>query len=498
MTKSGSFLKDVLKNLGFAVLAFIIGFPHLVLARYSIPGADDFSCANAVSIYRENHNAIASALAYTRDVYQSWQGTYTGEFIMGMEPSVRESYTALRVIMVISVILFVTALIFLVHTICTKALKMTSGQGWAVGLLSEFIVFNISLTGELFSWYTGAAVYTFPLIGMLLCLAFSIRSYFDGKLVYAILAGIFGVIGAGGSLQVVGFGCAAYLVALIAYMTGIKNIKANIKRILFLCLPFIFTVAGALVNTAAPGNFKRHDAMEAGGVFEVGMTFTSSWYNMITHIGYMLTAYLVPAVIAAAFLICVCSASKVAVTGKALAASACGAVFIAVVTIFPVILGYGTYDIDSYLSSSRIHYVFDMTITMLFVLLACVAGFYMKELLHRNNISVKEQALKTVLIAVVLVLMFSGEVFKNYQNGMNYKIMDDLKCNRLIVASEQMEALYEKVDAAEDGTDVVIEEPVLPGTVLYIPLYIDYPDYFANHEVANYYHVNSFSVHWIA
>lgn len=497
MNKTGSFLKDVLKNLGFAVLAFIIGYPHLVLARYSIPGADDFSCANAVSIYREHHNALASALAYTRDVYQSWQGTYTGELIMGLEPSVRESYTALRVIMVMSVILFVFSLIFLVHTICTKVFKMSSGQGWAVGLLSEFIVFNISLTGELFSWYTGAAVYTFPLIGMLLCLAFSIRSYFDGKLVYAILAGIFGVIGAGGSLQVVGFGCAAYLVAIICYVLGIKKIKNNIKRLLFLCLPFIFTVAGALVNTAAPGNFKRHDAMEAGGVFEVGMTFTSSWYNMITHIGGLLTAYMLPAVLAAAFLICICSVSKVAVSGKALAASAAGAVFIAVVTIFPVILGYGTYNIDAYLSSSRIHYVFDFVISMLFIVLACVAGFYIKDLLRRNDISVKEQAYKAVLIVVVFVLLFSGEVFKNYQNGMNYKIMDDLKCDRLIVASEQMEALYGKVDAAEDGTDVVIQEPVLPGTVLYIPLYIEYPDYFANHEVANYYHVNSFAVYWV-
>lgn len=496
MTKTGSFLKDVLKNLGFAVLAFIIGFPHLVLARYSIPGADDFSCANAVSIYRENHNALASALAYTRDVYQSWQGTYTGELIMGLEPSVRETYTPLRVIMVISVILFTSALIFLVHTVCTKVFKMSSGQGWAIGLLSEFIAFNISLTGELFSWYTGAAVYTFPLIGMLLCLAFSIRSYFDGKIVYAVLAGVFGVIGAGGSLQVVGFGCAAYLVAVICYLTGIKKLKANIKRVIFLCLPFVFTVAGALFNTAAPGNFKRHDAMEAGGVFEIGTTFTSSWYNMITHIGGLLTAYMLPAVLAAVFIICVCSVSKIPVSGKALAASAVGAVFIAVVTIFPVILGYGTYNIDAYLSSSRIIYVFDLVITMVFIVLACVAGFYIKDLLKRNNVDVKEQTYKVLLVLIVFVLLFSGEVFKNYQNGMNYKIMDDLKNDRMQIASMQMEGIYEKVDQAEDGTDLVLQEPVLPGTVLYIPLYIEYPDYFANLEVAHYYHVNTFSLYW--
>ena len=71
MGKSESKLKSLLKYAGYLVLAFIIGFPHLVLARYTIPGADDFSCANAVEIYRQNHNVFASALAYTRDVYQT-------------------------------------------------------------------------------------------------------------------------------------------------------------------------------------------------------------------------------------------------------------------------------------------------------------------------------------------------------------------------------------------------------------------------------------------
>ncbi len=64
------------------------------------------------------------------------------------------------------------------------------------------------------------------------------------------------------------------------------------------------------------------------------------------------------------------------------------------------------------------------------------------------------------------------------------------------IASRQMTEMYDKVAAAEDGSDVILTEPVLPGTVLYIPLYIDYPEYFANLEVANYYGVNSFSLYW--
>lgn len=495
MDKKGSFLKDVLKNIGFAVIAFIIGYPHFVLARYTIPGADDFSCANAVSVYRQSHNVLSSAFLYTRDVYQSWQGTYTGELIMGLEPSVRESFRGIRLIMIACVALFIIALIYLIHTVCTKFFNLSSGKAWAAALLAEFIAFNISLTGELFSWYTGAAVYTYPLVAMMFCLAFSIRSYFDRKLVYAILAGVFGVIGAGGSLEVVGFGCAAFLVLLVVYAIGIKNIKANIKRVLFLALPFVFTVAGALLNTAAPGNFKRHDAMEASGL-SVVPAFTSSWYNLITHVGGLLTAYLLPLVLLIVFLVCICSVSKTVVTGKMLTGAVVGTLFITLVTIFPVILGYGSYNIDAWASSSRIIYTFDLVISLSFIVLTACIAFYVRDLLKRNNINAREQAYKSIILVIGIVIMFSGQLIINYQNGMSMKIIDDLKNERMQIASRQMADMYARIDEAEDGTDVIMTEPVLPGTVLYIPLYIDYSEYFANLEVAHYYNVNSFSLYW--
>ena len=496
MSKTNSFFKSLLKNLGYAAIAFIVGFPHMVLASYAIPGADDFSCANAVSVYRENHNVLVSAIAYTRDVYQTWQGTYTGEMMMGLEPSVRESFTGIRVILVIGVILFIASLIGLFYTIGTKFLKLTSGQAWAVGILAEFIAFNISLTGELFSWYTGAAVYLFPLIAMFFCLTFSIRSYFDGKIYNAVLAALFGVIGAGGSLEVVGFGCATYLVLLIVYAIGIRNIKNNIKRVIFLVLPFVFTVAGALFSTMAPGNFARHDVMEEGGKLEMVPSFISSWYNFISHIGGLLTAYLLPVILALVFVICLCSVSKVAVSGKMLTGGVVGAVFIVVVTIFPVILGYGSFNIDAYLSGARIIYTFDLVIVLAAIVVVSLLAFYIKDLLKRNNVPVREQAVKSVVLIVTVLLLFSGEVVKNYNNGMSMKIIDDLKNERIQIASAQMTEMYKKIDDAEDGSDVVLNEPVLPGTVLYIPLYIDYPDYFANAEVADYYNVNSFVQTW--
>ena len=125
-----------------------------------------------------------------------------------------------------------------------------------------------------------------------------------------------------------------------------------------------------------------------------------------------------------------------------------------------------------------------------------MAALYVKDLLKRNNVSVREQGYKYMIVLIAIALLFSGEIIKNYQNGMNYKIMDDLKNERMQIAASQMADMYHKIDAEADGADVILVEPVLPGTVLYIPLYIDYPAYFANAEVANYYGVNSFSLYW--
>ena len=495
MSKTDSSIKPILNKLGVLLLAIIIAFPHMVMTRYAIPGADDYSCANAVAIYRENHNVLASALAYTRDVYQTWQGTYTGELIMGLEPSVRESFTGIRIILFISVVLFSLAVILLAYTVCKRFFSLSSGKSIAVALLAEFISFNISVTGELFSWYTGVAVYTYPLIAMLLCLSFSIMSYFDGKVVYAVLAAVFGIIGAGGSLEVVGFGCVAYLVLLVIYTMGIRNIKSNIKRLAFLYVPFILTVAGAVANTAAPGNFVRQQYMEnKANVFQALIT---SVLNYTTHVSGLLTAYVLPLILLVVFVICICSEAKVGVNAQRMVLSVIGAVVIPVVTIFPVIYGYGSYNIDAWVSSSRVIYVFDFVIALSLVFLTGVFAFFVKELLRRNNVNVKEQMYKYLAVVIAFVLLFSGNVISAYNNGMSAKINEDIKGETMSVVSDRFTDVYRQIEEAEDGSDVYIVMPDdLPHTELYVPLYIDYPDYFANQEVAKYYNVNSFTRLW--
>ena len=197
------------------------------------------------------------------------------------------------------------------------------------------------------------------------------------------------------------------------------------------------------------------------------------------------------------FIICICSESKVSVCANKLVLSILGAVIIPVVTIFPVIYGYGSYNIDAYISSSRVIYVFDFVICLALIELTSVFAFFMKDLLKRNNVNVKEQMYKYLVLIVAFVLLFSGNVIGSYNNGMTAKLCEDIKGETMHVVSDRFTDVYRQIEEAEDGSDVYIVMPDdLPQTQLYVPLYIDYPDYFANMEVAKYYNVNSFTRLW--
>jgi len=487
-------IKSRLNYLGYALLAFIIGYPHLKLTYYALPGADDFSCANAVEIYRQNHNALVSALLYTRDVYITWQGTYTGEIIMGLEPSVRESYTGLRIILALSVILFVISLIFLVYQFTRKFLDFTPTQAWIAALTAEFMAFNISETGELFTWYTGAAVYTFPLIGFLFCLPFSILSFSTSKIRYSVLAAIFGFIGAGGSLEVVGFGCAAYVVLLLMYAARIGIKKSNIKKILFLVYPFVITLIGAIITVAAPGNYVRHDLMEEEGTLNVIPSAFYSTVNLISHVCSLLSSYIIPYAFLLCFVLGALAACRTAIKGKHVLYAILALVFVGFTTCFPVLLGYDAYSLDGLSSVDRVLYTFDFVIALMCMPVGFVLGMYVRGVFKAHKLDTKNELLKSSIVIVALLLATSGTLINNFRNGMTMRIFNDLKNESVENVSVALDDIYKEV--ARGSGDVTVTRPPFPDTVLYIPAYIDNPDYFANVEVADYYDVDSFTMIW--
>ena len=487
--------ESALKNAGYLLLAVIIGLPHFLLSLFSVPGADDFSSLNAIAKLRESHNALVSALIYSYDNCMSWQGTYTGWFLMGIEPDVRDSFTGIRIVLFVGVALFIAAILFLVNTVCRVFFGFSSSRARAAALLTEFIVFNISVTGELFSWYTGASVYLFPLISMLLCLSFSIMSFHDRKPVYAVLSAVFGFIGSGGSLEVTGFCCISFLVLVTVYTFMTSGIKSRKKLLAFLYSPFLITVAGALMNALAPGNFKRHGMMgEADGSLNIVSSLMYSFINLISHEMFLIMNYLLPLILGLIFLLALYAPLKMRISGKAFAASAAAALIIPFVTCFPVLLGYSASNIDTISQSERVIYVFDLSIVLSIIFFDIIAAFYFRGILEGRGIKLPEILNRSLPVIAVIMILFSGTLLIKSGNGMSMRIIENLKNHEIQVATAQVKSIYDAAENADEGADVVLYEEILSGGVIYIPQYVHDPDYFANIEVARFYNIGSLEV----
>ncbi|MCQ2516456.1 MAG: hypothetical protein MJ094_06290 [Saccharofermentans sp.] len=474
------------------ILAVILGFPHFLMSCYSIPGADDFSCLNAVDIYRENHSYIVSAILYARDAYLTWQGTYTGEFLMGLEPSVRNSYLGLRVFLAFSVIIFIAGLLLTTYMIARKLFALSRNVSWAFALICEFIALNITATGELFSWYTGAAVYTIPLASYLLALPFSVLSYYTGKRVFAVLTAVFGFIGSGGSLMVVGFGCSAYLVLVIFYAYVLKPKKNNYQRFVKLVVPFVVTVLGALICALAPGNFVRQ-----GGEMHLVQSVYYSGVNVLTHVAMMILNYLLPLCFVICFIIGLVAVRR-EFTKENLFVGILGFCFITCVTAFPVILGYDSYCFEAYVRSDRVLYVIDFLICTLALVLSLVLGSYIRCVLQKHNIDVNREMIKSIPIIVIVFVLLSNGLVHNFFNGMTMRILDDLKNERIQNVSIAQEDIYREIAGPDPQGDNVawVLRPQFPETVMYVPFYSFAFDYFSNQEVSEYYGVDAFIMEW--
>jgi len=472
------------------ILAFFIGFPHMVMARYSIPGVDDFSCLNAVDIYRANHSYLVSAVLYTRDAYLTWQGTYTGELIMGLEPSIRSSYLGLRVALVLSVIVFLVGLLLLTFTVARRFFGLSRNFSWAFALICEFISLNITGTGELFSWYTGAAVYTFPLASFLFALAFSIMSFYEGKKYYVILASLFGFIGAGGLLMIVGLGCSIYVVLLLLYAYIIKLNKTNFKKMIPYLVPFLITLAGAIFSTVAPGNYIRQ-----GGSMHVPQSVFFSGVNVLSHVCFMILNYLLPICVVICFIFGMVVVKK-NFSKNQLFMALLAFCFITCVTAFPVILGYDIYCFEAFVRSDRVLYVIDFLICNLALILSMMLGCFVREIMEKYKFDVKREAVKIIPLVIIVFLFISNGLVQSFLNGMTMRILDDLKNERIQNVSIAQEDIYREISTNGPADVAWIVRPLFPDTVMYVPFYSYQYDYFGNREVAKYYNCDAFVMEW--
>lgn len=274
-----------IKWLSFIALAALL-LPLLLLGRYAVPAADDFSYgAPAHLAFVESGSVLAAAAAAadkTAESYMSWQGTFAAIFLMAMQPAVfSEALYALTPLIMLA------ALIIGTFVFCRAFFAELLGLDKDLGDIIAALLCTLSTQlipspVQGFYWFNGAVYYVF----------------FHGLMLLACAVGI-RLVKSGGHFR------AAALCVLALFIGGGNYVTALCSAILVVCallllwfeknpcwrrlvLPAIVLFAAFALSIAAPGNAVRQAAQEdsLGPVqavlssFACGVKYAAQWFSL--------------------------------------------------------------------------------------------------------------------------------------------------------------------------------------------------------------------------
>ena len=257
----------------FAVLSvlalFLLLLPMLKAAQYDVPAADDYS--NGIVTYRAwvQDRSISSVLKAAwdriRDLYFSWQGTFTAIFLFTLNPMIfGETYYRIGPWIIISMLIIGNFV--LVHTVWSRYFEAEWYESSIIAVIWSVLCTQfLPRASQGIYWYTGAVYYTFffSLMALtcsdLLCCIF--RKEGDkgiGKLTAASLLLFF----IGGGNLVTGLTMSVLLVSMELLLVILK--RSDWKRLL---IPVLFFAVSFGLNVAAPGNAARQQNFIQPGLF---------------------------------------------------------------------------------------------------------------------------------------------------------------------------------------------------------------------------------------
>ncbi len=246
--------RSVLLIMLLLLLALLL-IPLFMLSCYAVPAADDFSFSCETHAAVESGKSIfailSAAFFKTREVYTSWQGSFSAVFLMAFQPSVWgfHFYQLTTYMMVISLVGSLFFFCFRFFTGIFHVQKAVSGSIAAIAAIActQFL----PSPNQAFYWYNGAVYYTFTFAVMLVLFACLIGYYLFGKNWRMIISCILACF-IGGNNYVT----ALLSVILFAVFLVFLFIRRDQKR-KGLLLPFLFMAAAFAMNAFAPGNAVR-------------------------------------------------------------------------------------------------------------------------------------------------------------------------------------------------------------------------------------------------
>lgn len=283
----------------------IILAPMLMIAKYNVPSADDYSHGAVTHLtWEESHSllkVLIQSVQYVYKEYLTWQGLYSTFFMSSLQPAIfgEQWYPLTTYVMFISLFGGVAYL-------CTVVFRRILDATWyQTGIVAIILcaVFTQLLPSpaEAFYWYAGAVCYTF-FFGISLILYAKILTYIQlsatalspaQKTRRLLSMSVLSVIVAG-SNHITG------LATAILYMCGLVLMLVQKKRSCRgLIVPFCFFAAGFIASILAPGNSIRQATYHNRPTvlssiylsFEAAVRFAQGW---LTPALFFLVIFLIP------------------------------------------------------------------------------------------------------------------------------------------------------------------------------------------------------------
>ena len=272
-----------------AVLLVYLLWPILRAAGYARPVNDDFSFSYLVHRAASDHSSvIIAAFQEVKNIYFSWQGTFSAIFLFSVQPGVFSKYWLTTWVLVGSLLLG-TILFFLYQQRCMScdAEKARHSRNEEAGIMAIITVIVMvecmpSISEGLF-WYNGAIYYTFFFSLQLIVTALAIGIYLEqtgrlGKIIAVILTAI---IGGGNYTTALVTSETIFLATLISGFQawkGRKNSKTAVKKktVFLLCL-FLVSILSLGISMLAPGNQIRSSIMgDISAIWAISEAFVQS------------------------------------------------------------------------------------------------------------------------------------------------------------------------------------------------------------------------------
>ncbi len=467
----------VIATISMVTIAFsLIG--TLIATFYSVNQSDDYSHAMEIGRFHEGFFAyLATSVRYMVMMYKGWAGNYFSMFLQGwLSPLNNGGSIQLKLVMFANFVIFVAVFIWLIHRFLSTVFEVKWRYSIAVIAMLTFSLMNYRCFYEIWYWFSGAVSYSFPLSAMFLSFILAISSLNaegavkDKKRTAYVFSLVCAFLGAGGSLTLAGAGC--YIALLLCVYFKLSTGKLSRAASLL----FVSFLTGSIINVIAPGNYVRAENTNLSLLASVKNTIASSYgeYRWVFHE----TNF--PILLILAIIMGISIFTAISVNEKAYTIVSALALLTPVVSVFPVVMGYGM----GFLAN-RTQFVIDQMIYFSLMNAALVLGRKLAEIIGLD----RKQTYIT-LITAILVLLCLGTYSVRSLESLRTLVYD---MNGTFRNYNRQCAQLEEYFASCTGCDVVMKEEDVPkGPDNFSCFYLE--NSWVNEGIAEYYGMSSLTV----